>query len=418
MESLKVRAYNVGFGDALLIRVPDRTANGKTILRHILVDVGNVQAGEGGRDAYFEPVLRSIQETLAGQPLDLYVMTHEHLDHVQGLCYGATRLNPPVKLLARNVWLTASAEGDAYYKDHPEAGRRRLALAHGYQQIESLLKALAAVGQEVPSPVNALMANNNARSTDECVKYIRDLAQEQTTYIYRNCPLAGRHPFEEVQFKIWAPEEDTSDYYGRFRPLMLGVDDSVGAGAAPALVSPKVPKGVDAESFRILLEKRRTGYFDTLLAIDKAANDTSVVFSLKWRGWNLLFAGDAELRSWNTMEREHKHQLEPVHFLKVSHHGSSNGTPREDILDQILPSTPIDERDRVAVVSTFPGPYNHVPDERTLRTLEKRGLLVLRTDNEVKPGGYVEVEFPEADGRIHTRAVPPTENVLSQRISG
>ena len=109
------------------------------------------------------------------------------------------------------------------------------------------------------------------------------------------------------------------------------------------------------------------------------------------------------------MAREHKHQLEPVHFLKVSHHGSSNGTPGEDILEQILPGTPIDERDRVAILSTFLETYPHVPDERTIRTLEKRGLLVLRIDNEVKPGGYVEVEFPEADGRIRTRAVPPPE---------
>ena len=64
MDSLRVRAYHVGFGDALLIAVPDRGAGGATTLRHILVDVGNVQAGAGGDDACFEPVLKSIQERM------------------------------------------------------------------------------------------------------------------------------------------------------------------------------------------------------------------------------------------------------------------------------------------------------------------------------------------------------------------
>lgn len=401
MDSLKVRAYNVGFGDAILITVPDRSASGATVLRHILVDVGNVQAGEGGKDAYFEPVLGSIQKTLAGKPLDLYIMTHEHLDHVQGLFYSAN-LEPPVILAARNAWLTASAEGDAYYKRFPEARRRQLALVEGYRQIVSFLKALNAAGQEIPLPVKSLMANNDHRVTEKCVDHLRELAGERTTYIYRNCQLNGRHPFEEAQLKIWAPEEDVSDYYGRFRPLTLGVSDPVGAGTTPALVTPEVPKGVDCKSFGILLEKRRS-YFDGLLAIDKAANNTSVVFSLEWRGWKLLFAGDAEIRSWKTMEG--KRQLEPVHFLKVSHHGSVNGTPGEDILERILPRTPIDQRDRVAVVSTFLNTYPNVPDEHTTQMLKNRLRAVYEVNKEVQPGGYVEIEFPADGGHIRKTAV-------------
>lgn len=401
MDSLKVRAYNVGFGDAILISVPDCSASGAKILRHILVDVGNVQAGEGGNYAYFEPVLNSIQRTLDGNPLDLYVMTHEHLDHVQGLFYGATSLKPPVTLSARNAWLTASAQGDAYYDNFPKAKRGQLALAEGYREIVSFLKALNAAGQEIPLPVKSLMANNDHRVTEKCVDHLREFA-ERTTYIYRNCQLNGRHPFEEAQLKIWAPEEDVSDYYGWFRPLTLGVTDTVSAGTTPTLVTPKVPKGVDEKSFSILLEKRRS-YFDGLLAIDKAANNTSVVFSLEWRGWKLLFAGDAEIRSWKTMEREC--QLEPVHFLKVSHHGSVNGTPGEDILERILPRTPIDQRCRVAVVSTFPNTYPNVPDEHTTQMLKSRGLEVFEVNKEVQPGGYVEIEFPADGGCIRKTAV-------------
>jgi hypothetical protein len=241
------------------------------------------------------------------------------------------------------------------------------------------------------------MANNDHRTTQKCVNYLRELAGERTSYIYRNCPLNGRHPFEEVQIKIWAPEEDVSDYYGRFRPLTLGVNDSESAGTTPALVTPKAPEGVDYKSFNILLEKRRS-YFDGLLAIDRAANDTSVVFSLEWRGWKLLFAGDAEIRSWKTMAREG--QLEPVHFLKVSHHGSANGTPGEDILERIVPRAPTDQRDRVALVSTFPSTYHNVPDKQTTQMLKDRGVRVLEVNEEVQPGDYLEIEFPAEGDRI------------------
>ena len=95
--TLRVRVYNVRFGDAILVTVPDRDPKTKkTTTRRILIDVGNAPkvagTGEGGDDAVFEPVLADILGELDGQPLDLYVMTHEHLDHVQGLFYAATKL--------------------------------------------------------------------------------------------------------------------------------------------------------------------------------------------------------------------------------------------------------------------------------------------------------------------------------------
>jgi len=115
---------------------------------------------------------------------------------------------------------------------------------------------------------------------------------------------------------------------------------------------PKPPAGVDAGAFFNLVEKRSSGYMDNILAIDKAANNTSVVFCLEWRGWKLLFAGDAELRSWKTMEKEGV--LKAVHFFKVSHHGSHTGLPPDKILDTILPKKPEDDRKRIAVGPAWP----------------------------------------------------------------
>src|SRR5206468_9988158 len=56
-DRLRVRLYNVRFGDAILVTVPDRDpATNVVTKRHILIDVGNVLNKEGGDDTVFKPV--------------------------------------------------------------------------------------------------------------------------------------------------------------------------------------------------------------------------------------------------------------------------------------------------------------------------------------------------------------------------
>jgi len=63
MDTLRVRMYNVRFGDAILISIPD-AENGVARLRHILVDVGNALNKEGGKDFVFKPVIEHIRSTI------------------------------------------------------------------------------------------------------------------------------------------------------------------------------------------------------------------------------------------------------------------------------------------------------------------------------------------------------------------
>lgn len=387
MEYLEARIYNVRFGDAILLSVPDLDQGGAAVMRHVLIDVGNVLMGEGGIDEVFEPVIRDVLEVLAGEPLDLYVLTHEHMDHVQGLPWAAMKLRPPLRLTARQAWLTASTAAD-YYLRFPGAKKKLLA----YEQVERFLAAMRADGESVPTGVDTMMVNNNPRSTRACLDYLRGLA-ERTTYVFRGCDLAGSNPFRDAELEIWAPEEDTSEYF-RPPPPAAGVETS---GPAPRLARPGPPPGVHPKSFHDLVEARRRGYFEHLMSIDRAANNTSVVFRLRWRGWNLLFPGDAELLSWRTMAA--KGMLEPVHFLKVSHHGSGNGTPQGRNLESILPATPPDGRQRAAAISTYPGVFSGVPDDSVQATLDDLGLRTCRTnDPRIGLGGHVAFRFP-AEGR-------------------
>ncbi len=386
---LRVRVYNVRFGDAILVTVPDRDpANGELTRRNILFDVGNSLTRAGGTDDVFKPVVRDIVEQLRGRPLDLYVMTHEHLDHVQGLLHAERKVSTneslKEKLKVDTAWFTASAAKD-YYEHHPEAKRKKLALTKAYERIEAHLRGNPAAG-----PFRSLLDINNPRSTKDCVDYLRGLApQERTHYIHRQFDLTGRHPFREAHFEIWAPEEDTSHYYSMPTPMALEAGARASGIGQRAMLVP--PSGVDAGAFYDLVEARSHGFSDNLLAIDKATNDTSVVLMLEWRGWRLLFAADAQLKSWRTMEE--KGVLKPVHYLKVSHHGSHNGTPAPGLLDKLLPLPGGGRKKGRAVISTWEEQYNGIPHQPTNDKLRARSRLRSTLDADNREDLYMDSYF-------------------------
>ena len=88
-------------------------------MRHILIDVGNALSKEGGRDFVFKPVIEDIRNAIGDAPIDLYIMTHEHLDHIQGLFYGEIKESLP-RLPVKSAWLPASSEPGYYDRDWPD----------------------------------------------------------------------------------------------------------------------------------------------------------------------------------------------------------------------------------------------------------------------------------------------------------
>jgi hypothetical protein len=386
---LVVRAYNVGFGDAVLVSVPELGGDGQEQTRHVLIDVGNLLAGDGNGDEVFARVVQDVADRTGGT-VDLYVMTHEHLDHVQGL-FAAHRAGVP--LAARHTWLTGSAHPD-YYASHPDAAEKRCAASLALEDAHRIVRA-------APDPWLDMMVRNNSLvlppgslglRTSDYVDHLRGLAPpDRTHYVDCTTALHGKHPFTEASVRILAQEEDTSTYYGR----APGGPTLTAAGAAgtapegpdsPALSVP--PVGVEPGAFFDLQASRRQGTRHRVREIDKANNNTSVVFELEWRGWRLLFAGDAELASWRRM---HAQGLQPVHFVKISHHGSHNGT-YDELFDELLPARSPDGRERHALVSTHDGDWDSVPDaEGTLALYSSR--CVLHDTRSVAHGAFLEITF-------------------------
>jgi len=392
-KELKIRIYNVLFGDAILLTIPEVDDAGDDITVTMLIDVGNALMGAAGRDEVFKPVLEDIAVQLGGKPIDLYLMTHEHMDHVQGLLHGAQKLG--IEFMARHVWMTASSEGETYYTRFPKAKRKRLAALAAYASVAAFLKQSAA---SVPLGIQALLAINDPRATKDCVDYIskRRLDDAKPLYLHRLTDVASGHPFNQTKIRVLAPEEDTSIYYGALPPRTLGTFLD---GAAPLSLDARTitpPAGVSAGHFFDLVEFRSSGMTANLRTIDKASNNSSVAFELEWNGWRLLFPGDAEEKSWEMMDRVGA--LRPVHFLKISHHGSHNGSPPRQI-DKIFPEQPADQRLRFAVVSTREGAYSGVPHADTLALIES--LAHLDDTRDLSNGEWFELTFPE-DGSAST----------------
>jgi beta-lactamase superfamily II metal-dependent hydrolase len=394
MSELLVRVYDVRFGDAVLVTIPD-IANGQPVDRTILFDFGNALGTEGGQDEVLEPVIDDIITRLAGKPLDLYVMTHEHLDHVQGLFHSAQVFNK--KIQVKQAWLTGSAD-PKYYDSHPDAKKQKLAALALYDQAAVRLSALSSRS----SFANILLANNDTRTTKKCVDFLRTQLTDPANvhYVDRTTELSTLQPASSAKITLWAPEENTADYYGRFKPIATGlaIDDTFDFDDLDGLQSenaevPNPPAGVDAGAFYNLLDVRH-GASATLLSIDQASNNTSVVTLIEWQGWKLLFSGDAEKRSWKTIDK--LGLIEPVHFLKVSHHGSHTGMPPEDVLEKLLPLPAPGAAKPRAAVSTFRDTYPGVPDEDTLIELAKRVDLTSTRDLAV---GELCIEIPfSSDG--------------------
>jgi len=304
------------------------------------------------------------------------------------------------------------------------------ALEASYRDIKHYAEARKNGADALPPLAQAMLLNNNPRDSSDCVDYLRGLAQEPPSYIHRESgagDLTPFHPFEVANLEVWAPEENTAVYYGHFRPMALGVagaaEGGVEGGGSSQLVPPKPPAGVDAGAFYRLVDARSNGWVDNLLAIDKARNNSGIVFCLEWQGWKLLFTGDAELRSWKEMNK--RDLLSPVHFLKISHHASHNGTPADELLEKIFPANPQDGSQRAAVASTYPDTYSGIPDLATLERLEDRGVATYAVfeeladespsgDGDATVGdpamGYLEFSFPAGGTEITVdRQVLPSD---------
>jgi competence protein ComEC len=104
--------------------------------------------------------------------------------------------------------------------------------------------------------------------------------------------------------------------------------------------------------------------------VGKNTNDYSIINTLRYKGFKAVFMGDLELNISERLFEEEK--IENIDYIKISHHGSKNGTS-EKLLDLLRPKN--------AIISVGKNNYGH-PAAEVIKMLEDRNIKIKRTDKE------------------------------------
>jgi len=386
--SLTVRAYNVLFGDCILLSWDEDDGR-----HHAWVDFGNLLDDP---NLLFDTVYDDVLARTGGR-LDLALVTHRHLDHLEGFYACRQRF-------ARDFQV------DRLWHAHVTP-----ALDNVFRLADQAMTALlprATVSGE--GELGRLYRNNHELTTmDRMAEILRSFPAASAHAIHRRLDLRAERALppgmRRMRIQVLAPEEDSGRY---LRPLEEGLAsrqalqrsfDALPAGASRPAIQPRqaypqdpgylfLPELADFERLR---RRLRTGGLETLAAVDKTRNNTSVV--TRWtydQTISLLLTGDAELMSWSIMDGN------GVDFsadlLKVGHHGSINASPTwsfERVFPQVRGSNAV-------LLSTdhtrFTG-ENEVPEQSVVQGWRARVTStsrLKRTDRlGLLPGGSVAFQF-------------------------
>ena len=377
MSGITIRAYVVGFGDCVLLSLPDGAAT-----RHVLVDFGRAP-NDAESLQRFPAIARDIEQVCHGH-LDLVIATHEHLDHIEGFYRERAIFD---RMRVDQVWLGLPSHPD-YYANYPKAQlKKRL-----HDSVRAFSQSVHQRGLVLHPGFRSLLENN--LSNKDRMNYLRTLGKKPVVYLARGSKgIAATRWSKKISIHVLAPEEDTSVYYasGRARARLralaaaegIALPDDEGQSWTFADVpraKPNDHRGFSRSDFERLRRAIREDGVAAARLIDRAENNTSLCLICEVAGKRLMLAGDAELESWAHIQRHCTQHLKPVDFLKVSHHGSHNGTPPE-LLDTLLP---VRRAARASVlVSTKRNVYgtqNPVPDEALLNNLRRRCHQLKTTD--------------------------------------
>ena len=408
--TVTVRMYTVGFGDCFLV-----TAGrpGEQPWR-MLVDCG---VHFKGRSAHpLSSVVADIvsEVTVDGTPrIDLVVATHRHQDHISGF---TDPLWDTVEVA--DVWLP-------WCEDPADPVSQRLRT-----RLDAMARTLA-LRFAASDPDSAQLALNSLTNEKAMTTLRQGFAGKATrTYVSADRPVRTELPglrggriyvlgptrdeaairrMEPTKAERWLTTEEAGSVLGS-EPSPFGdaYEVRVRDGATSRAATRAEYEAVFTD---LSVSEKLWASFtppvggDALVAaswLDRALNNTSIVFVLEVGDQRLLFPGDAQWGVWESIltNPDARALLAGVDLYKVGHHGSHNGTPRSlagEVFDESL----------VSLMSFQEmADWKAIPQEDLVESLAGAARTLLRPDEEPPP----DARFSRHPEGLWTEVVlrPPT----------
>ncbi len=252
--------------------------------------------------------------------LEFLIITHPHLDHMNGLWQVVAEFGQGIKLLGWWGGPDRTLQTAYFYRMADEGHHEAVDLAGHAQQVFSLLTEIGRVRDRV-----------------------------------------GQRP--EVETNVGVNQIYPRGSAGEGSPLKIDAfspclgEASKFTEMVTGCVRPGRPAAVEH------------GWQDV--------NRTSLGLYLTWHGVRMILGGDVEWENWDAALREMpKNKYPPVHLFKVAHHGSPNGMTRRMwlpdkrwVLQEPQPT--------IAVVTPFYGCPSPRPAPDVLRQMREAGCKVV-----------------------------------------
>lgn len=419
---VRIRMYQVGFGDCFLVSVEyDKPLPDGRAERHLLFDYGSTRAAREGRaKGRMKDVAALIEKHTHGH-LDAVVLSHRHKDHLSG--FGDDTGDATLRRLAPDLVLRPWTEEPSLQSDATApAGGSPLVGALSASFAAGLAGAQAAAERLASRPglhEDVLAAAEEQVKNPQAIKLLDDLSEpDRGRYLFAGCdsgldelvPGLGvtvlGPPTVDQDKRVARQREDDEDEFWMLR-LRASLDAAAGAADLPE-------NGVDVDlrpgPVRWLVDRladqREHSATRLVRHLDDALNNTSVVLLLEIGGLTMLFPGDAQIENWQfTLDKlggqaALRKKLRDIDLYKVGHHGSRNATPKSlyHLWEERAATLP----EMTILMSTRPGVHGKtdatfVPRETLVTALQKVGTL-FSTDDLVNGETYVEVEADVAKG--------------------
>ena len=357
-KSAQLRAYNVGFGDCLLLSI-DYAASA----RHVLIDFGTSKLPARAPATRMLDVAKAIEQETGGH-LDLIVATHRHSDHISG--FGAAKSGDVIESLqpaavlqpwtehpdldpaARTPAAAESAQGrlalsrtlhymSAFAGGAASEGRRLAAVARFPKSVASRLEFLGETNITNPAAVERLMAMGRAGRPLHA-SFGDDLGLDDllpgVTIDVLGPPTLEDHPSIARQ-----TTEDAEQFWHLAGSWGLAASERSATvhDLAPLFSTGHVLKRVP-QAAKWLVPQIERAYAEEVLSLlrvlDGVLNNTSLILLMRIADTTLLFPGDAQIENWSYAlfdapnADQIRRRLAKTHVYKVGHHGSLNGTPK------------------------------------------------------------------------------------------